>query len=381
MTKAYNTEWVRNIAILQLAESWLAKNMLTEDQFSLVKSSFPENFYKPGIFVKIGLFIFTTVACSFCGGFLSLFILGAFDGDGGVSMVAIILAIGFIMMLEFLIKDRKLFHSGVDNALLYAGVGTMLVPFFVLFNNPPVWLSCCFALALVIPAFLRYADLLTVFAAFVILITLIANIMMKFTLGAALVPFGIMLFSALIYFVNRKISSAYYANCQLVISALCLITFYFGGNYYCVREGNALLNDFIGPIAPQIPFASIFYFSTLSIPILYVIFGIREKDRTLLITGLLAFAFSVFTYRYYFGFLTPEQVLTTAGISMIAFSVAVIQFLKTPKLSLTDEKMGKRKLANLEALIASQHLGQAPMEKGVEFGGGNFGGGGSGSGY
>ena len=381
MNKAYNSEWVRNLAIHQLAESWVAKKLLSEDQLAAVKSSFPENFYKPGIFVKIGLFIFTTVACSFCGGFLALLISGVSDGDGGISLISIISSLGFIVMLEFLIKDRRLFHSGVDNALLYAGLGAMLVPFFILFNNPPVWLSCCFALTLVTPASLRYADVLTVFAAFLVLITLLANVMMKFTLGAALLPFGVMLFSAFVYFANRRISSDYYATCQIVISVLCLITFYFGGNYYVVREGNALLNDFIGPITPQIPFASIFYFLTVSIPVLYVIFGVRKKDRTLLLIGLLTFAFSVFTYRYYFGFLTTEQGLTVAGILMILFSVAAIRFLKTPKLSLTDEKIGKRKLANLEALIAAQHLGQAPTQKGVEFGGGNFGGGGAGNAY
>jgi uncharacterized membrane protein YgcG len=381
MNKAYNSEWVRNIRLQDIAESWLGKKLISSDQLSSIKGAFPENFYRPGIFVKIGLFIFGTIACSFCSGFLSLFILAGFEGDGGISAVSILSAIGFIAMLEFLIRDRKLFHSGVDNALLYAALGATMVPFFMLMNNPPVWLSCCFALALLVPAFLRYADMFTAVACFAVLVFLLANMMMKFPLGAALLPFGIMFFSALSYFLNRRVVSDYYTNCQAAISVLCLAGFYVGGNYYVVREGNALLNDLIGAVSPQIAFAPLFYVFTVLIPIAYVAFGLKTKDRTLLITGLITFAFSIYTYKYYFSQLPIEQGITILGMAMILLAAALIHYLKTPKTTITDEKDGERKLANFEALIAAQHLGQVPAEKGVEFGGGSFGGGGAGNDY
>jgi hypothetical protein len=381
MNKAYNPEWVRNIRVQQAIQSWFGKKMLSAEQTNLAKAAYPENFYRPGIFVKIGLFIFATVACLFASGFLSMFILGASNGEASVCLVSIISAVGFIVMLEVLIRDRKLFHSGVDNALLYASLGACTVPFFILVNNPPVWVCCSFSLALLIPAFLRYADMFCLVGCFGAFITLVVNLMMQFALGAALLPFGIMLFSALIFFLNNGLKSEYYANCQMVLEALCLIAFYFGGNYYVVREGNALINDVAGVIAPQIPFAPVFYSFTLLIPILYIVFGLRRKDRTLLIIGLLAFAFSAHTYRYYFGDFTLEQCITFAGIFMILFSAASIRYLRSPKHNLTDEKQGERKLGNLEAIIISQQLGQTPMEKGVEFGGGNFGGGGAGNTY
>lgn len=381
MKKAYNTEWVRNIGIHQIAESWLRKKLITSDQLVSIRNMYPENFYRPGVFVKIGLFIFGTIACSFFSGFLSLFILAGADGDGGLSVISICSAIGFIAMLEFLIRDRKLFHSGVDNALLYAAFVATMIPFFILVNEPPVWFSCCFALAFLIPAFLRYADMLAAVACFAILLLLLTNLMMKFALGAALLPFGVMLFSAVVFFINWKAVSDYYANCQVAITVACLAGFYIGGNYYVVREGNAFLNDLSGATAPQIAFAPIFYFFTVIIPLSYIVFGLRIKDRTLLIMGLLTFAFSIYTYKYYFSQLPIEQGVSVLGVLMILFAATAINYLKTPKKGITDEKEGDRKLANLEALIAAQHLGQTPVEKGMEFGDGDFGGGGAGNNY
>jgi hypothetical protein len=381
MKKAYNIEWIRNISIQQAADSWFNKKMLSQEQYDLVKTNFPDLFYNPGIFVKIGLFIFALLACSFFTGFLSIFVMGAYGGDGAFSILSVISALAFFAVVEFLIKDRKLFHSGVDNALLYAGLGALMVPFFVLYNSPPVWLSCIYALVIFIPAYLRYADILTAITIFLIALVLLANLMMKLPLGVALLPFGLMIFAAVSYLINKRIHSDYYARCQMLFSALSLITFYLGGNYYIVRQGNAILNDIAVTIAPQIPFSSIFYFLTLSIPILYIVFGLRKKNRIMLWIGLFAFAFSVFTYRYYFSFLPIEQGLTLSGLLLILLSAFVISFLKSPKAGLTDEILSKRKLANLEALMAAQHLGSVPQERGIEFGGGNMGGGGAGDTY
>ena len=142
-----------------------------------------------------------------------------------------------------------------------------------------------------------------------------------------------------------------------------------------------MLADLSYLISPQIPFASVFYSSTLLIPVLYIFFGLKTKNRILLLVGLFAFAFSVFTYRYYFGFLTISQGLVIAGILMISSAIFCINFLKESKFGLTDEPDENRKLANLEAVLASQYLGQAPEESHLEFGGGDFGGGGAGNQY
>ena len=379
MKKAYNETWIDNLAIQQTAENWRSKKLITDEQFSSVKAIFPENFYRPGLFVKIGLFIFACIACSFFTGFISLFILDA--GDKAFSVVSILCCISFTLFLEYLIKDRKLFHSGIDNALLYAALGASVVPFFMLFDNLQVWQYCVLALVILTAATLRYADLFVVICAYLVIFTLLANLMMKFPLGKALLPFAVIALSLIIFYLARKIKSTYYADCKKLVEVLALITLYLGGNYYIVREGNALLSDLSYLISPQIPFAPIFYGLSAIIPLAYVFLGLKFKDRILLLVGLFALGFSIFTYRYYFDFITVAQGLTILGFLMIMLSIVCIRFLKETKYGLTDEADDERKTANLEALIASQYLGQTPQEQGLAFGGGSFSGGGAGNGY
>jgi len=379
MKKAYTQTWIENLAIQETSENWHFKNLITDEQLTSIKASFPEEFYRPGLFVKIGLFLFACIACSFFTGFISLFILDA--GDKAFSLVSFLCFICFTFSLEYLIKDRKLFHSGVDNALLYAALGSLAVPFVMLFDNLQVWQYCVLAMLILTIAAIRYADLFVVICAYLVLFTLLANLMMKFSLGKALLPFAVIALSLIIFYLAKKVESTYYANCKKLVEVLALITLYLGGNYYIVREGNALLSDLSYLISPQIPFAPIFYGLSVLIPLAYVFFGLQYKNRILLLVGLFALGFSIFTYRYYFGFLTVAQGLTISGGLMIFLAVACMRFLRETKYGLTDEADSERKTANLEALIASQYLGQTPQEQSLEFGGGNFSGGGAGNEY
>ena len=381
MKKAYNEVWVENLHLLEQADAWLDKKLITPEQHNEVEKAFPAPFYRPEIFVKIGLFIFTLIACSFASGFLTLFLIGN-DSQMGISIVSLICLAGFIFFLENMIPKRRLYHSGVDNALLYAAIAAFAMFFFTMFDKLLIWQYCLVMLLIFLAATWRYADRLTAAAAFFTLLFWLGHGMMQFALGKALIPFAVMILSAAVYFTIIKDKSTYYHDCRTLVKVLTLCTFYLGGNYFVVREGNALLNDLNLPYAPQIAFAPLFYIFTVCIPLLYIVFGIRQKDRMLFIVGLLAFAFSVYTYKHYFSPLTVAQGLAIAGLLMLIGSIALIKYLHQPRHGVSDEQEGKRKLANLEALLAAQQLGQSHQETGnVAFGGGNFGGGGAGETY
>ncbi|SDD79681.1 hypothetical protein SAMN04487996_102210 [Dyadobacter soli] len=380
MKKAYNETWVENLHLQRLAAEWTSKNLLTADQEAQVKELFPEKFYRPGLFVKIGLFCFAVVATSFFVGFLSLFIYDT-GSDLGFSTLSLICCGCFFFVLEYLIKTKNLFHSGVDNALLYAGVTAAMVPVFLLFEHAPLWGYCLIALAVIIPVTLRYADLLGPLAIFGLVFTIVAELMMKFPLGKALLPFAVMILSAVIYALARKSKTIYYRECRQIFEVLSLVTFYLGGNYLVVRELNAIIAGLNVSVAPQIAFAPMFYAFTLIIPLSYIFFGLKRADRILLIIGLVAFAFSVYTFRHYFGTLTPSQELVLAGTLMIVAAIAAIKYLHTPKHGISDEQDRKNSLENLQAVIAAHELGVTPGDHGLEFGGGTFGGGGAGEVY
>lgn len=380
MKKAYNETWIEHMHIQSIASEWVTKNLLTKEQEAQIKETFPEQFYRPGIFVKIGLFFFAIIACAFFVGFISLFFYDT-GSEIGFSVLSLICCVCFTFFLEHLIKTNKLFHSGVDNALLYSAVTAAIVPVFLLFENAGLWLYCLLGLAILIPVILRYADLLATIVAFVLLFLFMSSLMVKFPLGKALLPFGIMILSAAVYFFARKIEHTYYVTSRNALEIMALITFYLGGNYMVVREGNAMMNDLHMAIAPQISFAPLFYFFTLAIPICYIIAGLKKHDRMLLVIGLLTFAFSVHTYFNYFAPVTASQLLAGGGMLMIILAVALIRFLHTPRYGISDEQEGRRKFADLEAILIAQKLGQAPAGSGIEFGGGEFGGGGAGEVY
>lgn len=380
MKKAYNETWVENLHVQYKVAQWKSKNLLTAGQEDQADALFPEKFYRPGIFVKIGLFLFGVVAFSFFVGFLSLFIYDT-GSELGFSTLSLICCACFVFSLEYLIKTKNLFHSGVDNALLYASVTAAMVPVFLLFENAQLWVYCLVALAIVIPATLRYADLLGPVVIFGLIFTILADLMMKFPLGKALLPFAVMILSGVIYGLARKNKDIYYRECRQILEVLSLITFYLGGNYLVVRELNALISGLNVSVAPQIAFAPLFYFFTFIIPVAYVFFGLKRADRILFIIGLIAFGFSIYTYKYYFSILTTSQGLVLVGVFMITAAIALIKYLRTPKYGISDEQNRKNNLENLQAVIAAQELGVTPVSPGLEFGGGTFGGGGAGEAY
>jgi uncharacterized membrane protein YgcG len=134
----------------------------------------------------------------------------------------------------------------------------------------------------------------------------------------------------------------------------------------------------------DIPYAFIFYMLTVIIPVGYLFFGIRNKDIVLLRVSLIAVAFSVFTFKYYFSLGHPEITLTLAGAILLGVSLLLLNYLKVIRYGFTRENHlpEKWQSMNVEAIIVSQTLGgnqpstDAVSETG---GGGEFGGGGASS--
>jgi hypothetical protein len=117
MKKAYNEDWIRNLKIQRTASAWLSRNLITEEQHALITKQYPSQFNRPGLFVRLGLFLFGCLACSFFAGFVSLFLINE-GSDSSLALVSLICCICYIVFLERLIPENKLYHSGIDNALL-----------------------------------------------------------------------------------------------------------------------------------------------------------------------------------------------------------------------------------------------------------------------
>jgi uncharacterized membrane protein YgcG len=131
----------------------------------------------------------------------------------------------------------------------------------------------------------------------------------------------------------------------------------------------------------DIPFAFLFYGLTVFIPVAYLYVGINNKDIVILRTSLFVLAFSVFTFKFYYGFGHPEITLTISGITLLSITLFLFNYLKTIRNGFTREHLVSEKWTsmNAEAFIISQTLGgnQVKVDNSFQGKGGEFGGGGS----
>lgn len=389
--KAYNPQWSENDFIQKTAQKWLKQGFLSKEQSSGIEKSYFHDYYDPNIFLKIGLFVFTILAASVSVSLMSVFFISIYETNLNAAFVIQSLIIGgvFFLLLENLIKGRKLYHSGVDNALIYMALGAFCTAIYFLFENlnPPTWLFLMLFLPLFIATTIRYAESVACTLTYFLILGIFVTIALESFLGKTLLPFIVMIVSAGMYFAVKKSSTRkdylYYETCLTILKMLSLITFYLGGNYLIVREGNALINNLSLSISPQVAFAPIFYFFTTVIPMAYISFGLRNRDRLMLILGLITLGFSIFTYKFYFSILPVEIALTVGGILLIALAGGLIHYLKTTKHGFTYQPDDEFEGFNLEAMLMSQLVQSKIPQQGdtFRFSDGDSGGGGAGGNY
>jgi uncharacterized membrane protein YgcG len=389
--KAYNPLWSENDFIQKTAHKWLKRGLLSKEQSSEIEKAHPHDYYDPNVFLKIGLFIFTILAAGFSISIMSIFFVSIYESNLNAAAVIQSLMIGgiFFLLLENLIKNRNLYHSGVDNALIYMALSSFCTTIYFLFEklNPPTWLFLMLFLPLFVATTIRYAESVVCTLTYLLILGIFVTIALESFWGKTLLPFIVMIVSAGMYFAVKKLSTRkdylYYETCLTILKTLSLVTFYLGGNYLIVREGNALINNLSLSVSPQVAFAPMFYFFTTIIPLAYIFFGLRNRDRLILILGLITLGFSIFTYRFYFSILPVEIALTLGGILLIALAGGLIHYLKTEKKGFTYQPDDEFEGFNLEAMLMSQIVQSKIPQQGdtFRFGGGDSGGGGAGGNY
>lgn len=390
--QAYNPEWAFVAALRQRAARWQRQQLLSPAQLAAIEAAYPLPYYRPEWPLRVGLFLFALFGLAMASGFAFLI-----THDSPIAAGLLHCAACFAV-LELLIRERRFYHAGADNALLYAGltgaVGLILYvsaeylwpqSFGQHFDLGNSYVVLLVVLALFVAAAIRYADALVVAAAFGVVLLLVGLFGLKSTLGQALLPFMVMataastlaLRRALVRHLAGSYLADYYASALLMLKALSLAVFYLGGNYLVVREGNAELHHLYQ--STQIPFAPVFYALTAGIPLLYIVVGLRRADRPALLIGLLALAFSIFTLRHYRSLMPPEVAAALAGTVLTLAAGFLLRWLRPARFGLTSEADDEPRHFNLENLIQAQtaHAPGAPAGGGFEFSGGQSGGGGA----
>ena len=399
---AYNPPLLRNSFIVKKSKQWYSRQLISLEQLNTILKNYEPGFYSPGLFIKIGLFIFTAIAIAAAAGFYTLFfaLINMHSGTGIFVFSCVLFSVLCVIALEYFIRSKNVYRAGVDECLLYAAlifvffaIGIMINELFE--NSDNTLLNCILALPFILAAVVRYADQFVALAAAACLYSIFFLSLLKLgDIAKLIMPFALMAVSVPVYFAARKQKERddlfYWKNCFIVFEYAALIVFYAAGNYFVIREASAAFFNLQLKEGENIPLAFLFYFLTAAIPLLYVYYGLKRKDKVLLWCGLLFIAAAVLTFKYYFSLGHPEITLTIAGLIMIAIAYTYIRILKTPKHGITFEEEPDEDnflKSNAEALVISQNFGQhaqTPSDTasgGPDFGGGSFGGAGSGGNY
>ncbi len=369
----YDKTALQNLTIRHEATRWRESGIISPEELTRIEEAHACDFYTPGFFIRLTLFLATTVAVSAGLGLMAMFVLGL--QELGLALLLLIYGVATYKFLEeIIIKQKKFFHAGVDDALIFLACGFVIIGLLILLHNTFGALSPPFRYLVALPFLAWFAvrfvnPVMTVLAfsccfGFLFLQTLElggwAKAILPFVVMLASVPFSV--------YSNRKLDLAEFAPwraCLQILKTLSLMTFYAGGNYFVVRElSESLLNMQVAP-GEDIPLAFVFYALTAIVPLAYIGWGLKARDMIFIRTGMLVLALSILTLKYYFSIAPPEITLTVAGAALIALAVAIIKYLKHPVNGYTHKNLLKRSADSLdaEALLVAETMASTPQQQ------------------
>jgi len=391
----YNKTWLENLHVRKQAKTWFRQDLISKEEKEKIEQTHESGFYAPSFLMSLGLFFFTSILISSASGFITFFVASSeMTEEIGFQIIGFLFGISCLFMAENYKQKEHFFHAGTDNALLYAGIGFLVGNlFWILVGSESTGgsaLTVGFFFSFLICSFatIRYADILAAISAFVCWFLFLFFFCGKLgDLVKALLPFISLANAVGIYLLAKKWNTGkiniYWGTCFAIIEAAALLMAYISVNYFVVREMSAMMFDLALAEGEEIPFAALFYFFTFAIPVFYIFWGLKIKDRLMLRMALLLVLVSILTIRHYHSILPIETAMTIGGFILLAISYLLIRYLQTPKHGLTyqNEEEGNR-LLNLEGILIAQTFGGAHKPNSdPNFGGGSFGGGGASGGF
>lgn len=373
---AYSETSLDNMQIVEENDDARRKRLISRDEHAVVTSLHPVKLYSPNMFIRIGLFIATCVIVSFSMGFFYLIVPSFF-------LSSLIFGVIIYGALEYFIREKKHYRSGVDDALLWFSLSIISGSVIVWSNMnelPAALLVFIFSMY----GSLRFANSVMSAVAFLSFVLVIFYGLSAFgNIAKAILPFLVMTVSLIAYWLShsrrRNYQFRHYRYCLLMIEVLSLITAYVSVNYFIVTELS--ISMFGLPANSRLPGSWLFWIATYLFPAIYITRGLYKKDVVLLRTGLLLVVATVFTFRYYYSLAPIEQVMTIGGLVLIGVAYFAIRYLRIPRNGVVDFIPGEGTTIDelhLESLVVAEtYKPETIIDEGFRFGGGSSGGGGA----
>lgn len=381
---AYNKNELYHLYVRSIARQAFQNEGITKEEYAAVCSQYPSKLYTPNFFISIALFLLTVVIVIFSIGIFALGFLGDSSEDV-VTILALFFSAACFFILEVFIRQRHHYFSGVDTALLECAAILLLSGLVYATDAGPI-IVAAYIFIISLLCTLRYAH---PFMSVSCMLSFLAIIYLVLSQEGgylkAITAFVLMAISIVIYFIfkNKKEGHRFneYDAIFNTIEICSLLTFYLAGNFFVVNQYAGNSSSLSGNAVVTFPLAYFFWVCTIIIPLVYIYFGIKNKNSILLRVGLVLLAAMVFTIRYYYSHLSIEIVLVLGGAAMILVAWALTRFLQPSKYGFTSVELHKNNApakAQLEALILAQTFAKSPLQNNnSKFSGGDFGGAGA----
>ncbi len=380
---AYNTTWLNNLYNRQQLQNAFTTNAISPQEKMAASELYPDEFYTPHFFIRIGLFILTALVAFFSLAFISFIFMENIEYLTG----SLLLLCGLVCYatLEFFIQSKNHYRSGIDDALLWLAVAGIAAGIYWLGNKTSTG-NALLIFLLALYGTLRFTDsLMSAVAVLALLAIVFFGYSPLGSFAKATTPFVLMLLSGLLYvagkFILKQKQYRLYHDAGTTICIVALLCLYFAGNYYVVRELSIAFFHLTLKDTEAIPFGWLFWIFTIVIPFVYIFSGLRKKDPVLLRVGLILIAVLTLTVRYYYTILPIENLLLLAGVCLTAIAYTVTRYLAKPKYGFTaaaPKDTDALDTEQLEALVIAAAFSNTPKpEQGGSFGGGDFGGAGA----
>jgi hypothetical protein len=395
--KAYNTGTLRNRAVLTQTEQWHRAALLTDAQHAAIRVAYPSDFRETNFITEVGLFVFTLIVGG--GGFMLFGEL--FQPGKSIGWFLLIYGIGAIGAAEWLIHRHRYYRNGIDNALVIMGVVFVLYGLFSEFwPDSTFWQRCILAGVVLSIAVLRYGDPLLMIGLLGVIYGLVFERLLSTSAGQNAWPFVGMGLSAGLYWLGRRLqdeptplatpqtsalrlsqdNQLYYSDVLTHVDWFSLIALLVCGNYFVAQGGETFGLFGLPKIGDGNTLMRVlFWLTTFGIPLLYGFFGLRNRDRTLLILACFGMAGAVQTAHFYVEVLPQSVHWAITGAVLVLASGFLIRWLRTTKNGFTDAPDDARPdWTNVaQTLTVNQIANVQAQPPDLRFGEGSTGGGGA----
>ncbi|MHB8139043.1 MAG: hypothetical protein ACYDGO_11755 [Smithellaceae bacterium] len=129
----YSPKQEEDIYIRRQAQTWQRSGLISEGQMQAFFGETDPNLHQTNLFFRVLFFIFTLLCA---GAVAGLFVwLMERAGDKILAMVVLLFGIVYFILAEHLVKIRRLYRYGIEEALLMAGMVCFVVSFLMWIDN------------------------------------------------------------------------------------------------------------------------------------------------------------------------------------------------------------------------------------------------------